>query len=183
MRNNLDSILISSLFSFFLFSSPLQWTSSHWLLFISVRVLVLLLITLFFPAVSQFYDIKTITQPGNRANNHKATIYEQSKAANAMSDQLIGPRGTFQTRFLIQLFPSLTQFRGDHDVSHSFVDYCFEGPRLAFRPSPFSYFGARRDHIWTGGWSQGGYLDWIDELPITKYPYPKSYPASSSILL
>lgn len=98
MRNNLDSILISSLFFFFLVSSPLQWTSSHWLLFISVHVLALLLITLFFPAVSQFYDIKTITHPGNSANNHKATIYEQSKAANAMSDQLIGPWGFFQNK-------------------------------------------------------------------------------------
>ena len=105
MRNNLDSILISSLFSFSLFSSPPQWTSSHRLLFISVRVLVLLLITLFFPAVSQFYDIKTIIQPGNRANNHKATINEHSKAANATSDQLIGPRGTFQNKIFDSVIP------------------------------------------------------------------------------
>ena len=61
MRTDLDSILISSLFSCFSSSISGEPVSS------TICIPVLLLITRFFPAVFQFSNIKTINQPGDRA--------------------------------------------------------------------------------------------------------------------
>ncbi len=73
-------ILFSSLPYSLFSSSLLQWTRllQPSTICISACILVLLLITLFFPAVFQFYNIKTINQPGNHANNHQATYHTTS---------------------------------------------------------------------------------------------------------
>jgi len=65
-----------------------------------------------------------------------------------------------------------------HDVTHWFVDSCFDAASLAFwlPPSCFFVCWARPDHIWVRGWCCGGARVGSDSTVVT----PRRQPVTQS---